>query len=265
MIPQSPYRIVVTPPFPHLQRFKQGWWFKQWTGDNSKVLMKASTISLVLWFTVNTLQVFIPAIVEYVPPQVVTCLSVFLDFCYLVRHSEFGQSDLIAIEKALNKFHSAQEIFCTSGVCRKGFNLPHQHSMVHYVHPIQEFGAPNGLCSSITESCHITTVKKPWHHSNHYEPLGQNLLTNQRLDKLAAARAHFIAHGMLPEVQMMATTPKPVRNERDDGAIDGDILREIALPLHPHKRIPSLTSHMKLISESRIWFPHRYRVASRTP
>src|SRR6202012_4197042 len=132
---------------------------KQWTGDNSKVLMKTSTISLVLWFTVNTLQVFIPAIVEYVPLQVVTCLSAFLDFCYLVRHSEFGQSDLIAIEKALNKLNSAQEIFCTSGVCRKGFNLPRQHSMVHYVHLIQEFGAPNGLCSSITESCHITTVK----------------------------------------------------------------------------------------------------------
>ena len=137
--------------------------------------------------------------------------------------------------------------------------------MVHYVHLIQEFGAPNGLCSSITESCHITTVKKTWHHSNHYEPLGQILLTNQRLDKLAAARARFIAHGMLSEEQMTATTPKPVQNERDDGAIDGDILGEIALHLCPRKCIPSLTSHMKLISESRIQFPHRYRVASRTP
>ena len=48
MIPQSPYRIVGTPPFPHLQWFKWGQWFKQWTGDNSKALMKASTISLVL-------------------------------------------------------------------------------------------------------------------------------------------------------------------------------------------------------------------------
>ena len=112
MIPQSPYRIAVTPPFLCLQWFKQGQRFKQWTGDDSKVLMKASTISLVLRFAANTLQVFIPAIVEYVPPQVVTCLSAFLDFCYLIRCSEFGQSDLIAIEKALNKFHSAWEIFC---------------------------------------------------------------------------------------------------------------------------------------------------------
>ena len=135
----------------------------------------------------------------------------------------------------------------------------------HYVHLIQEFGAPNGLCSSITESHHITAVKKPWCCSNHYEPLGQILLTNQRFDKLAVACAHFIAHGMLPEEQMTATTPKPVRNERDDGAIDGDILGEITLPLRPRKCIPSLTSHMKLISESRVQFPHRYRVASRTP
>ena len=199
------------------------------------------------------------------PPQVVTCLSVFLDFCYLIWCSEFGQLDLITIEKALDKFHSAWEIFHTSSVCQKGFNLPHQHSMVHYVCLIQEFGAPNGLCSLITKSCHITAMKKPWCRSNHYEPLSQILLTNQRLDKLTAARACFIACGMLPEEQMMAPTSKPVRNERDDGTVDGDILGEITLPLCPRKCIPSLTSQMKLISESRVQFPHRYPVTSRTP
>ena len=108
-------------------------------------------------------------------------------------------------------------------------------------------------------------MKKPWRHSNHYEPLSQILLTNQRLDKLMAACAYFIACGMLPEEQMMAPTSKPVRNERDDGTVDGDILGEITLPLCPHKCIPSLTSQMKLISESRVQFPHRYPVTSRTP
>ncbi|KIJ58132.1 hypothetical protein HYDPIDRAFT_171393 [Hydnomerulius pinastri MD-312] len=61
-----------------------------------------------------------------------------------------------------------------------------------------EFGAPNGLCSSITESRHITAVKRPWRRSNRYEALGQMLLTNQRLDKLSAARVQFADRGMLP-------------------------------------------------------------------
>ena len=32
------------------------------------------------------------------------------------------------------------------------YSLPRQYSIVHYQYLIQEFGAPNGLCSSITES-----------------------------------------------------------------------------------------------------------------
>jgi hypothetical protein len=77
------------------------------------------------------------------------------------------------------------------------FSLPRQHSMTHYPQLICMFGAPNGLCLSITESKHIKAVKEPWHRSNCYNALGQMLLTNQRLDKLAAARVHFSKLGML--------------------------------------------------------------------
>jgi len=59
------------------------------------------------------------------------------------------------------------------------------------------FGAPNGLCSSMTEAKHIKAVKEPWRRSSRYEPLGQMLLTNQRLDKLAASRIDFTSRGML--------------------------------------------------------------------
>jgi hypothetical protein len=62
---------------------------------------------------------------------------------------------------------------------------------------IRLFGAPNGLCSSITESKHIKAVKEPWRRSSRYKALGQMLLTNQRLDKIAAARSDFEACGML--------------------------------------------------------------------
>ena len=35
-------RISVAPPFPGLQRFPEGRDFNQWTGDDSKALMKVS-------------------------------------------------------------------------------------------------------------------------------------------------------------------------------------------------------------------------------
>jgi hypothetical protein len=64
--------------------------------------------------------------------------------------------------------------------------------MTHYSMLIRLFGAPNGLCSSITESKHIPAVKNSYQRSNRYQALLQMLLTNQRLDKLAAARADFL-------------------------------------------------------------------------
>ena len=94
-------------------------------------------------------------------------------------------------------FHDHHEIFWTCGVRSNGFNLPRQHSLPHYTKLISAFGAPNGLCSSITESKHIKAMKEPWRCSNHFEALGQMLLTNQHIDKLAAARVDFADRGML--------------------------------------------------------------------
>ena len=49
----------------------------------------------------------------------------------------------------------------------------------NYHQLIRLFGAPNGLCSSITENKHITVVKKPYCRSNKYKALSQILVTNQ--------------------------------------------------------------------------------------
>ena len=69
---------------------------------------------------------------------------------------------------------------------------------MHYHTLIKDFSVPGGLCSSITESRHITAMKKPWWCSSQYEALGQMLLINQCLDKLMAIRSDFISHGMMP-------------------------------------------------------------------
>src|SRR6266702_2163358 len=76
--------------------------------------------------------------------------------------------------------------------------------MNHYLDMIHLFGAPNGLCSSITEAKHIKAVKEPWHRSNCNKPLKQMLLTNQCLNKLAAARIYFMQRGMLDKSKLDA-------------------------------------------------------------
>ena len=103
--------------------------------------------------------------------------------------------------------------------------MPRQHSLVHYRLNIQEFGAPSGLCSSITESQHITAVKRPWRRSSRFDALGQMLLTNQRLDKLNAMRSDYISHGMLPLEHQT-----PVMDDDDDGGpMDERVMADVKL------------------------------------
>lgn len=127
----------------------------------------------------------------------VRALAAFLDVCYLVRRSALNDLDMQQIENALTRFRQHRQIFQECGVRPTGFSLPRMHAIDHYLRHIRQFAAPNGLCSSITEAKHIKAVKEPWRRSNRAEPLGQMLLTNQRLDKLAASTADFTARGML--------------------------------------------------------------------
>jgi hypothetical protein len=120
----------------------------------------------------------------------VKAMRAFLDFCYIARHDIHDSHSLVAMDDALQHFHQYCEIFWTTGVRR-------QHSLIHYIKLIWAFGAPNGLCSSITESKHIKAVKEPWRCSSCFDALSQMLLTNQWLDKLAASRVDFANRGML--------------------------------------------------------------------
>ncbi|KAG7097470.1 hypothetical protein E1B28_004813 [Marasmius oreades] len=121
-----------------------------------------------------------------------------IEFSYLVRRHIISEDDILEIEGCVNRFHENREVFRECGIRPTGFSpLPRQHSLVHYSHLIRQFGAPNGLCSSITESKHIHAVKKPWRRSSRHKALGQMLMVNQRIDKLAAARVDFSARGML--------------------------------------------------------------------
>lgn len=185
------------------------------------------------------LQVYIPGIVGYVPDEAIRCLVTFLDACYIARRQDISCQALDALDAALHKFRQLREVFRTPGVRPTGFSLPRQHSLFHYRRQIEDFGAPGGLCSSITESRHITAVKKPWRRSNRFNALGQMLLTNQRLDKLAAMRSDFAARGMLPAghaagrqiTHILKPSQHILNNEEDDsGPVEEeDILGHVIL------------------------------------
>ncbi|KAG9217554.1 hypothetical protein CCMSSC00406_0008481 [Pleurotus cornucopiae] len=206
------HRISAVPSFPNLRRFPDGRRFKQWTGDDSKALMK----------------VYLPTLVNFVPSEVLRTFSSFLDFCYLARRTHFNEDTLNELDLKVHEFQHFREIFRESGVCPTGFSLPRQHSLTHYHHLIQEFGAPYGLCSSITESRHITAVKKPWRRSNRYNVLGQMLQTNQRLDKLAALQVDYVERGLLPPSHNTKVPPDD-SDDSDGTAIDELVTGSVTL------------------------------------
>ena len=137
---------------------------------------------------------YIAAIEGHVPQEIVRTFRAFLEFCYFVHRDVITESTFTAIEDTLARFHSYRGVFQDVVTT---FSLPWQHSMKHYPYLIRQFGAPNGLCSSITESKHIKAVKRPYRRTNRFQALGQMLVINQRLDKFAATRADFEKRGML--------------------------------------------------------------------
>ncbi|KAF7762482.1 hypothetical protein Agabi119p4_9075 [Agaricus bisporus var. burnettii] len=173
-------RISAVPMYAGLRRFSEGRDFEQWTGDDSKALMK----------------VYIAAIAGYAHTDIVRCMSAFMDACYIFRRNSITSTALNRAEALIKDFHNLRTVFITEGV-RTSISLPRQHALTHYLTSVPLFGSPNGLCSSITESKHIKAVKEPWRRSNRYKALPQMLRTIARLEKLAALRRRYARAGML--------------------------------------------------------------------
>ena len=158
------------------------------------------------------------AIQAFVPPDVVKTFAAFLEFCYIARRNVITDDSLEQLNVALHQFHKFRQVFLGTarGDSPSAFSLPRQHSMVHYYEHIKNFGSPNGLCSSITESKHIVAVKRPWRRSNKHAALPQMLKVNERLDKLAAARADFTARGMLEDSCLVNAIRNALGNDSED-------------------------------------------------
>ncbi|KAG1752172.1 hypothetical protein EDB19DRAFT_1903559 [Suillus lakei] len=184
-------RISTVASFAGLRCFPEGRGFKQWTGDDSKALMK----------------VYLPAIKGHVPTDVVRTFRAFLKFCYLVWCS-------IIMESTLGLFLSPPASFPRSP-------------------------SPDNTRAPITSSLSdFMAVKEPWRQLSRYKALSQMLVTNQRLDKLAAAHVDFKSHGMLNGtcLSTMLQRLKHLRLNKDPAATnesnyDNDNL--LVLPSNP--------------------------------
>ncbi|KAG2118670.1 uncharacterized protein F5147DRAFT_742178 [Suillus discolor] len=198
-------RIAIVPSFPGLRRFPQGRDFNQWTGDDSKALMK----------------VYLAAISGLIPDQMVHTIAVFMDFCYIVRCPYLDEADLAALDDSLQHFYQDRSIFEETGVCPNRISLPHQHALKHYHQLIILFGAPNGLCSSITKSKHIDAVKEPWRRSSQNQPLGEILLINQRQDKLAMFHVIHLARHLM-DTPLLPPSIQPIPSRDDSNICDAE-------------------------------------------
>ena len=105
---------------------------------------------------------------------------------------------LEAIGGCVERFHKYRESFRAAGIVKeRGFNLPRQHSLVHYRWLIQQFGVPNGLSTSITELKHKESVKDVWRRSNKNNADQQMLKTVERTDKMKAQRVLYEQAGLI--------------------------------------------------------------------
>ncbi|KDQ50016.1 hypothetical protein JAAARDRAFT_211946 [Jaapia argillacea MUCL 33604] len=182
-------RIAAVPAFPGLRRFPDGRDFTQWTGDDSKALMK----------------VYLPAITGHVPDAMVKCLAAFLDFCYIAQRNSLDSTALEELDQTLSRFHVHRQIFIDTGVREDDISLPRQHALKHYIRGIRLFGAPNGLS------------------------LRQMLRTNERMDKMAALRQVLDKKGLMEGSTLWFTErilegyePEPRDSEDEDDADEGE-------------------------------------------
>lgn len=132
-----------------------------------------------------------------------------MEICYLIRRNAITSEDITRLEDLISSFHDLRKVFVELGV-RDSISLPRQHALVHYPYLIRMFGAPNGVCSSITESKHIHAVKEPWRRSNRYNALPQMLRTIARMEKLEKLRTILACRGLV-----IGTTSAHVQREMD--------------------------------------------------
>jgi hypothetical protein len=169
--------------------------------------------------TYTLAQVYLSAIVQ--------CISAFLNACYIARRNAITSPMLNQFEECVEQFHTLRNVFTTSGI-RETISLPRQHALLHFRLLIPLFGAPNGLCSSITESRHVKAVKKTWQRSSRHKALRQMLQIISRLENMATARLKFTENELMVGSTSEYTLYTVSQTQLDDGVFESDSDEDIS-------------------------------------
>ncbi|KAF8262148.1 hypothetical protein EI94DRAFT_1773268 [Lactarius quietus] len=161
-------RISAVPPFSGLRQFLDGRDYKQWTGDDSKALMKHAN---------HFIEVFLAAITGYLPSVMVRSIAAFMDACYITRRNAINSIALKHLRNSVDMYHELHSVFVQAGVCNT-LSLPCQHTLMHFYRAIHLFRSPNGLCSR-------------------YYAIYQMLRILFRMAKMLALRRRLQCNGML--------------------------------------------------------------------
>lgn len=106
-------------------------------------------------------------------PAALCALRAFTEFIFLAQSIFLYDETLHSLHEALREFHHYKQAIIDSGG-RQGKNRPLKHFWIpkleltlHVRCSVCAMGAPYQWSSDITERCHITHVKTPYHLSNH--------------------------------------------------------------------------------------------------
>ncbi|KAG6894969.1 hypothetical protein C0993_010384, partial [Termitomyces sp. T159_Od127] len=113
---------------PGLRHFKKGISsVTQWTGTEHKEMEK----------------VMMGVLAGAVNSRVLTVARALLDFISYAQYQTHTSITLSALEASLETFHANKDVFIELE-CRKDFNIPKLHSMMHYMEAIRALGSADG-------------------------------------------------------------------------------------------------------------------------
>lgn len=160
-------RFRAIPSHRNLRHFKNGISsVSQWTGREHKEMQK----------------VFAGILAGAVDSEVMRAVSALLDFIYFASFHSHSSHTLDSMQKALEDFHSCKEVFIRLSARQPAhFNIPKIHSLQHYRHMIESFGAADGYSTEAPERLHIDYAKEAYRASNKrdYVPQMVNWLRRQ--------------------------------------------------------------------------------------
>jgi hypothetical protein len=143
-------RFQAMPFHPGLRHWKDGISnVKQWTGADHKQLQRT----------------FVTALIGSPNHDIIQASRALLDFVHLAQYHSHTDETLQALQDALDDFHALKDVFIGLG-CRKHFNIPKFHLLVHYTKSIRLFGSLDGFNTENLEQLHIDYAKKAYAATN---------------------------------------------------------------------------------------------------